>query len=103
MLPSKIIEDTFSHMKIRLNSIDDRIDRLESLSEIAGVAFTVNEYTYANRPLSTEDMNSYALGIISDGRDIGEGAGNGTGVLCIYKPTPLDEWYRVADNTAVVT
>ena len=95
---SDIGTDILEIVKIRdkrlRNIIKGISDEMETTKGL--VSGRLQRFTFANRPLN---LGYYEIAIITDGRDIGEGAGLGTGVLAIYKPTP-NNWYRL-DNTLV--
>lgn len=83
-------------------SLQRQITQNRELTEHAGEADGFRIYSFASLPFASDGMTEIRFAFVSDGLDIGETTGNGTGVLCVYKPA-LDEWRRVADNTIVTT
>ena len=100
--PFDFTTELFNDLKASQIVDRQRIDDAKDVSFKALSAFNLEIYTFANRPLASEGMVVQTVATISDGLDVGETTTNGTGVLCMYKPT-LDDWYRVADNTVVTT
>lgn len=92
--------------------MSDTIDRLIDLErkvsdlEIDGRANTADSAprrAFANLPTA---VGSGRWFWVTDGRQTGETAGNGTGILAvdvIYSGTSLPDWVRVDDNDVLVT
>lgn len=99
----EVLDDMFDRLSTRVTANAQLSNELDSVTERAGTAYTVRQYAFADRPLQIDGMTDFALAIITDGLDVSESTGNGTGVLCLYKPSPTDEWHNVHGNVAVTT
>jgi hypothetical protein len=93
------IQKDIAAVQLQTQVITQRSER----SETAGGAVS---YTFANRPrAATGGMSNGTAYVdvawISNGRKPSEGAGVGTGVLCVYAPLPTDDWLRIGDYSIV--
>lgn len=95
----ELTRQRFAKVKQELNSQADSIEVLEKRTEKSGETDGFIIVTFANLPFAPDVTQTRFL-YVSDGRDVGEGAGVGTGVLVVYKPAS-DDWFRVADNTVI--
>lgn len=98
----ELVRFQYEALRQQIDEQAEQSRKVQSQSEKALLAFSLEVVTYADRPLAADGMVTPAVLIISDALDVGETTGNGTGCLAFYKPT-LNDWYRVADNTLVAT
>jgi hypothetical protein len=96
----------FGEMQKQIAAIELRTQIITQRSERSETAGGVVSYTFANRPrASTGGMSNGVAYVdvawISNGRKPSEGAGLGTGVLCVYAPLPTDDWLRIGDYSTV--
>lgn len=102
----ELVQAQFKRLKDELSNQRKGLDLLSSKVENVASAFAPRIYSTlaaANDAMLLDSgyYAGFAFAIIANVRDIGEGAGNGTGALCIWKPEPINEWRRL-DNTAAV-
>lgn len=97
------VEYVYNTLTARLDAQDERLNRLYAISERAETAGGMASSTLASAPLlATGGVSGGDMLFITDGRKVGEGALAGTGVPAYYNPA-TDQWYRMSDDTAVVT
>lgn len=102
-----LVQAQFKRLRDELSNQRKSMNLLAAKIENAASAFapriysTLAEATDA-MTLDTGFYAGYAFAIIGNVRDIGEGAGNGSGALCIWKPSPINEWRRLDNTTAVI-
>lgn len=95
-----IVRQKFSQTDKRLDTVQDHVEVLNEKTERSGETDGFRQYAFADLPYAVDGMSEVRFAFVTNGRDSGEGAGNGTGVLAVYKPA-LDEWRTVFGNTAV--
>lgn len=86
------IRDDLERQKKQIKDIQNELSnrQAESFPSLA----------YADLPYASDGMASFALRYVTNGRKVGEGAGNGTGCPAYYDSTS-DSWLRLSDDTAV--
>lgn len=105
-----LVNQMFLTLRQELISQRESINAIRAKIETTSSAFAPRLYdtlAEANAAMTTDIglYAKYAFAIISDVRDVGEGAGNGTGALCIWKPAPnvvSPAWYRLDNTVAVI-
>lgn len=102
-----LVNEQFRALKTELANQRKAMDLLAGKIENVSSAFAPRIYSslaVANEAMLLEGnfYTGFAFAIIANVRDIGEGAGAGTGALCIWKPSPINEWRRLDNTTAVI-
>lgn len=102
-----LVNQIFQSVKDELKAQRTSIRTLQNQTENVPSAFAPRIYDTladADAAMVIDGVfySGYAFAIIKDVRDIGEGAGNGTGALCIWKPTPTNDWMRLDNTSAVI-
>lgn len=101
---SDLLDRIFRELQTQITSNTQQLETLTKRSEAAGYAQQIRPCTLAEANAEISSTTGWTFTIITDGRKVGEGAGNGTGV-----PAYLDQgnnpvvWKRFGDDTAVVT
>lgn len=96
----KIIDTLYRELKADVRNNARRIQQLDNVADVAGVASTVPTSALGDAPLLADGQRGYALRFISDALKSGESPGAGTGCLAYYDPAS-DSWLNVRDDTAV--
>lgn len=96
----QLVQERFADTQAHLRANQEAIENLQEQTEHAGETDGFRFYAFADLPFAVDGMAEVRFAWVSDGRDIGEGAGSGRGVLCVYKPF-YDEWRVVGTNVAV--
>lgn len=102
-----IVELVWQELQKQIDSTRTRIQDVSVRYERAEVAENVPASTLADAPLAVsgglaDGVHFATLRWISNGRKPGEGAGAGTGVLCVYDPVG-DQWIEINGYGAVTT
>lgn len=97
----RLVQERFTATKAMIAANSEQISILTEKTESSGETDGFRQYDFVDLPFAADGMTEVRFSWVRDGRDIGEGAGMGTGVLCVYKPTPIDEWRVVGTNVAV--
>ena len=102
-----ILNEKFNMLRDALRNTNVKLDAAIASAELSAAAFapTIYDTLAAADTAMLPDgayYAGYAFAIIKNVRDIGEGAGAGTGALCIWKPAPLNKWRRLDNTDAVI-
>lgn len=105
-MTSDMLEIVWKDLKQQLNDLQQQVI-IAQQQERALFTDSVPAYTVANLPTAAGgglgNNTTYAtIAWASDGRKSGEGAGLGTGVLCVWQAS-LAQWLRLTDYTQVVS
>jgi hypothetical protein len=93
------MESIIKRITDRISTLERDIRRITSYSQNANIALGVQSFTVATLPTITETGGTQ-IAFATNGRNPGEGAGAGTGVLVWNNGT--SGWRTVYDGTAVV-
>lgn len=96
----QLTRERFTAVQTDIANNRENIRILTERTEHSGETDGFRQYLFADLPFATDGMTEVRFAFVTNGRDVGEGAGMGTGVLCVYKPA-LDEWRVVGTNVAV--
>jgi hypothetical protein len=97
----RLTQERFAATNAMIASNQEQLKVLTEKTERSGETDGFRQYLFAELPFAADGMTEVRFAFVTNGRDIGEGAGMGTGVLCVYKPTPIDEWRVIGTNVAV--
>ena len=97
----RLVRERFRATQALIDENTQSINILTEKTERSGETDGFRQYLFADLPFAVDGMTQVRFAFVTNGRDIGEGAGNGTGVLCVYKPLPVNEWRVVGTNVAV--
>lgn len=92
----------WQNLQQQISDVKAQVDLLTTRSERAETAGGVDISTLATAPHVDDSAGNGDLLWITDGRKLGEGVGNGTGVIAYFN-TASDSWKRLSDDSDVVT
>jgi hypothetical protein len=102
LLAGTQVEKVFAYLQEQLGLTRQSLIAA-SMTDRAETAGGFPQSTFANAPLlATGKVRSGDALFITDGRKPGEGSGAGTGVPAYYNQA-TDQWFRMSDDTAVVS
>lgn len=97
----QLIRQQYADTKKAIDDNAVNIGILQDKSERSGETDGFRQYTVAELPYAVDGMTEVRFAFVTDGVDVGESSPNGTGCLCVYKPSE-DEWRLVATNVQVI-
>lgn len=106
-MATDIVELVWQELQRQIDATRTQVQDVAVRYERAEVSENVPASTLAAAPLAADGgladgVNFVTLRWMNDARKPTEGAGAGTGVLCVYDSTS-DSWLRVGDYTPAVT
>lgn len=102
MNETDLVATVYGDLNEQLSAQKRSFERALARSERSEVAGGMEQSTLVLAPLAAQGSSSGDMLFITDGRKSAEGVGSGTGVPAYYNGT-TDSWYRMSDDTPVVT